>query len=214
MSWYLHWPSFFLQYVLLCFLASIFLALKDRCSFKVFTHDQLWSNTIHAASEFHIFSPLIILYLVVISTCAVCKDCDHCGIHQKLDLFYCAFLHLAKTLTASNFIFPRCFPEVYQKLTISASFHIIRGNIYSCFLYFILYVVCRDCGHHGVCQNSRIMYAWAKNAPTTSLPQGVGFRIGGQTGIRFLTLQIHYAKALPEGVKDHSGLQMELTTQK
>lgn len=71
-----------------------------------------------------------------------------------------------------------------------------------------------DCGHHGVCQNSRIMYAWAKNAPTTSLPEGVGFRIGGQTGIRFLTLQIHYAKALPEGVKDHSGLQMELTTQK
>ncbi|XP_045113958.1 peptidyl-glycine alpha-amidating monooxygenase B-like isoform X5 [Portunus trituberculatus] len=71
-----------------------------------------------------------------------------------------------------------------------------------------------DCGHHGVCQNSRIMYAWAKNAPTTSLPEGVGFRIGGQTGIHFLTLQIHYAKALPEGVKDHSGLQMELTTQK
>ncbi|XP_050701944.1 peptidyl-glycine alpha-amidating monooxygenase B-like isoform X1 [Eriocheir sinensis] len=70
-----------------------------------------------------------------------------------------------------------------------------------------------DCGHHGVCEGSRIMYAWAKNAPTTSLPPNVGFRIGGQTGIRFLTLQIHYAKALPEGVLDHSGLQMELTHQ-
>ena len=58
------------------------------------------------------------------------------------------------------------------------------------------------------------MYAWAKNAPTTSLPDGVGFRIGGQTGIRFLTLQIHYAKALPEGVEDHSGVQMKLTQQK
>ncbi|KAG0719757.1 Peptidyl-glycine alpha-amidating monooxygenase [Chionoecetes opilio] len=71
-----------------------------------------------------------------------------------------------------------------------------------------------DCGHHGVCTNSRIMYAWAKNAPTTSLPPDVGFRISGQTGIRFLTLQIHYAKALPEGVEDHSGLQMELTQEK
>lgn len=73
--------------------------------------------------------------------------------------------------------------------------------------------MCRDCGHHAVCEDSRIMYAWAKNAPTTNLPPDVGFRIGGQTGIRFLTLQIHYAKALPEGVQDHSGLQMEITQQ-
>lgn len=71
-----------------------------------------------------------------------------------------------------------------------------------------------DCGHHGVCQGSRIMYAWAKNAPATNLPDNVGFRIGGQTGIRYLTLQIHYAKPVADDVKDHSGLQMEVTTEK
>ncbi|XP_037781431.1 peptidyl-glycine alpha-amidating monooxygenase A-like isoform X4 [Penaeus monodon] len=68
-----------------------------------------------------------------------------------------------------------------------------------------------DCGHHGVCTNSRIMFAWAKNAPATSLPKDVGFRIGGQTGINYLTLQIHYASAMQEGQQDHSGLQMEVT---
>ncbi|XP_063589457.1 peptidyl-glycine alpha-amidating monooxygenase A-like isoform X2 [Penaeus indicus] len=68
-----------------------------------------------------------------------------------------------------------------------------------------------DCGHHGVCTGGRIMFAWAKNAPATSLPKDVGFRIGGQTGIKYLTLQIHYASAMQEGEQDHSGLQMEVT---
>lgn len=68
-----------------------------------------------------------------------------------------------------------------------------------------------DCGHHGVCTGGRIMFAWAKNAPATSLPKDVGFRIGGQTGIKYLTLQIHYASAMQEGQQDHSGLQMEVT---
>ncbi|XP_068214984.1 peptidyl-glycine alpha-amidating monooxygenase B-like isoform X3 [Palaemon carinicauda] len=70
-----------------------------------------------------------------------------------------------------------------------------------------------DCGHHGVCTGGKIMYAWAKNAPATHLPKNVGFRIGGNSGIRYLTLQIHYAQPLPDRVKDHSGLQMEVTTQ-
>ncbi|KAK7072789.1 hypothetical protein SK128_007896, partial [Halocaridina rubra] len=70
-----------------------------------------------------------------------------------------------------------------------------------------------DCGHHGVCQGGRIMYAWAKNAPSTHLPDNVGFRIGGKTGIRYLTLQIHYSNPLPDNIKDHSGLQMEVTTE-
>lgn len=70
-----------------------------------------------------------------------------------------------------------------------------------------------DCGHHGVCVEGRIMYAWAKNAPATKLPDNVGFRIGGQTGVRYLTLQIHYANPLPDNVADHSGLQMEITQQ-
>uniref|UniRef100_A0A6A7G7G2 Peptidyl-glycine alpha-amidating monooxygenase B-like n=1 Tax=Hirondellea gigas TaxID=1518452 RepID=A0A6A7G7G2_9CRUS len=69
-----------------------------------------------------------------------------------------------------------------------------------------------DCGHHGVCTGGRIMYAWAKNAPGIHLPPDVGYRIGGQGAVKFLTLQIHYSLPLT-GVEDHSGLVMELTTQ-
>lgn len=55
------------------------------------------------------------------------------------------------------------------------------------------------------------MYAWAKNAPPTALPDQVGFRIGGRSGINYLTMQIHYAQPLEDGVKDMSGLEMEVT---
>ncbi|RXG51912.1 Peptidyl-glycine alpha-amidating monooxygenase A [Armadillidium vulgare] len=41
-----------------------------------------------------------------------------------------------------------------------------------------------DCGHHGVCPGSKIMFAWAKNAPGIHLPPDVGFRIGGDTDIK------------------------------
>ena len=71
----------------------------------------------------------------------------------------------------------------------------------------------RECSHHGVCEGGRVIYAWAKNAPATKLPEDVGFEIGGDTGITYLVLQIHYAKALP-GIKDHSGLKMEISTRK
>ena len=57
------------------------------------------------------------------------------------------------------------------------------------------------------------MYAWAKNAPSTSLPKNVGFHIGGNTGISYLTLQIHYAKPLPKNIQDKSGLKLSLTRQ-
>ena len=56
------------------------------------------------------------------------------------------------------------------------------------------------------------MYAWAKNAPSLKLPKDVGFHIGGTTGINYLTLQIHYAKALPNNIKDKSGLRLTTTT--
>lgn len=54
------------------------------------------------------------------------------------------------------------------------------------------------------------MYAWAKNAPATHLPKGVGFRIGGKSGVNYLVLQIHYANPLPN-IKDRSGLEMTVT---
>ena len=66
------------------------------------------------------------------------------------------------------------------------------------------------------------MFAWAKNAPPTTLPQGVSFLVDpGQR--RYLVLQvefieswgekdaiflqIHYAKPLPDA--DHTGLSLQ-----
>lgn len=39
----------------------------------------------------------------------------------------------------------------------------------------------------------QIIYAWARDAPPLSLPEGVGFKIGGNSGIKYLVLQVHYA---------------------
>ena len=73
----------------------------------------------------------------------------------------------------------------------------------------------RDCGHHGVCKgHSSIMFAWAKNAPPTTLPPSVGFRFGGpKSPINYLVLQIHYAHTLPPGEKDYSGMDITVTTE-
>ncbi|ODM93542.1 Peptidylglycine alpha-hydroxylating monooxygenase [Orchesella cincta] len=38
----------------------------------------------------------------------------------------------------------------------------------------------------------RILYAWAKNAPSLILPEDVGFEIGGKSGIASLVLQLHF----------------------
>merc|ERR1719370_2380559 len=50
------------------------------------------------------------------------------------------------------------------------------------------------------------MFAWAKNAPPTTLPQGVSFLVDPSQR-RYLVLQIHYAKSLPDA--DHTGLSLQ-----
>ncbi len=37
------------------------------------------------------------------------------------------------------------------------------------------------------------MYAWAKDAPQLELPEDVGFRIGKDSDVKYLVLQVHYA---------------------
>lgn len=72
----------------------------------------------------------------------------------------------------------------------------------------------RDCGHHGVCSGgSSILFAWAKNAPPTSLPPSVGFKFGGRTNVKYVVMQIHYSHPLPEGEKDFSGMDLQVTTE-
>lgn len=57
---------------------------------------------------------------------------------------------------------------------------------------------CRD-GNH-------VLYAWARNAKSLTLPDDVGFQVGKGTGIQYLVLQVHYTKPFPEGQTDNSGL--------
>merc|ERR1719209_2193917 len=64
-----------------------------------------------------------------------------------------------------------------------------------------------DCMHHAMCRGGQsIMFAWAKNAPPTTLPQGVSFLVDPSQR-RYLVLQIHYAKPLPD--PDHTGLSLQ-----
>uniref|UniRef100_A0AAQ5ZD54 Peptidylglycine alpha-amidating monooxygenase n=1 Tax=Amphiprion ocellaris TaxID=80972 RepID=A0AAQ5ZD54_AMPOC len=45
----------------------------------------------------------------------------------------------------------------------------------------------------GTCEDeASIMYAWARNAPPTKLPKDVGFKVGGNSGMSYFVLQIHY----------------------
>ncbi|EJW87966.1 hypothetical protein WUBG_01124 [Wuchereria bancrofti] len=55
-----------------------------------------------------------------------------------------------------------------------------------------------------------ILYAWGRNAPELYLPEGVGFKVGGQTNIQYLVLQVHYKGQLGP---DYSGLSIESTVE-
>ncbi|XP_048383199.2 peptidyl-glycine alpha-amidating monooxygenase B isoform X1 [Stegostoma tigrinum] len=71
------------------------------------------------------------------------------------------------------------------------------------------------CGSsYGTClDEAKIMYAWARNAPPTQLPAGVGFRVGGNTDINYVVLQVHYGDvtAFRDNHKDCSGVTLQMT---
>uniref|UniRef100_A0A0B6ZEM1 peptidylglycine monooxygenase n=1 Tax=Arion vulgaris TaxID=1028688 RepID=A0A0B6ZEM1_9EUPU len=60
-------------------------------------------------------------------------------------------------------------------------------------------------------ESPKVVFAWALNAPDKTLPQGVGFRVSGDTRINYLVVQLHYVKAFRRGVKDKSGIILEMT---
>lgn len=53
------------------------------------------------------------------------------------------------------------------------------------------------CGANGRGMAKRIVYAWALNAPKKQLPEGVGLRVGGDTDIQYMVLQLHYKEVFP-----------------
>jgi len=58
-------------------------------------------------------------------------------------------------------------------------------------------------------EGEQIMYAWAKDAPELTLPKGVGFKVGGNSPVQYLVLQVHYMHPLTE--PDTSGLTLHST---
>ena len=49
-----------------------------------------------------------------------------------------------------------------------------------------------DLETHSICGEGKnqVIYAWAMDAPSLELPDGVGFRVGGDSGINYLVLQV------------------------
>uniref|UniRef100_T1IHZ3 Copper type II ascorbate-dependent monooxygenase N-terminal domain-containing protein n=1 Tax=Strigamia maritima TaxID=126957 RepID=T1IHZ3_STRMM len=62
-------------------------------------------------------------------------------------------------------------------------------------------------------KGSQIMYAWAKDAPKLDLPEGVGFKIGKNTDVKYLVLQVHYldVSRFIDGGTDDSGVFLRYT---
>lgn len=58
-----------------------------------------------------------------------------------------------------------------------------------------------------------ILFGWALDAPAIELPPEVGFRIGGNSGIDYLVLQVHYGNTAifkqDKDVTDNSGIALE-----
>lgn len=59
---------------------------------------------------------------------------------------------------------------------------------------------------------AQIIYAWAHEAPELNLPEGVGFKVGGDTSIRYLVVQVHYMHPMEN--PDYSGVTLHSTTDK
>ncbi|XP_063990297.1 peptidylglycine alpha-hydroxylating monooxygenase [Diachasmimorpha longicaudata] len=62
-------------------------------------------------------------------------------------------------------------------------------------------------------EGSEILYAWARDAPDLILPEGVGFKVGGDSPIDYLVLQVHYAhiEHFKGGKTDDSGIFLRYT---
>lgn len=60
----------------------------------------------------------------------------------------------------------------------------------------------------------QIIYAWARDAPKLILPDDVGFKIGGNSPIKYLVLQVHYAHidVFKDGSTDDSGIFLHYTS--
>lgn len=70
-----------------------------------------------------------------------------------------------------------------------------------------------DHSNKSVCADGerQIIWAWAMDADGRKFPEGVGFRIGGNTKIHYIVIQLHYAKKFAPGKTDRSGVTLYMT---
>lgn len=71
-------------------------------------------------------------------------------------------------------------------------------------------------GSGPTCKSSpSILYAWAMDAPKLDLPKGVAFKVGGDSDVQYLVMQIHYKNVEkflpPKNQNDSSGLTLLMT---
>lgn len=66
------------------------------------------------------------------------------------------------------------------------------------------------CGEN---KHSQIIYAWARDAPKLELPEDVGFKVGKDSPIKYIVLQVHYASIdkFKDGGTDDSGVFIHYT---
>ncbi|XP_064619933.1 probable peptidylglycine alpha-hydroxylating monooxygenase 1 isoform X2 [Lineus longissimus] len=74
-----------------------------------------------------------------------------------------------------------------------------------------------DFGRGPVCKSgSQIIYAWAMDAPPLQLPKDVAFKVGGDTSVKYMVVQVHYKDVRnfipPKNQKDTSGITLHTTT--
>ncbi|RCN29965.1 copper type II ascorbate-dependent monooxygenase domain protein [Ancylostoma caninum] len=63
--------------------------------------------------------------------------------------------------------------------------------------------------------STHILYAWARNAPSLTLPRNVGFSVGHEgDGIKYFVMQVHYAQPFAGDVKDFFGVTLHMTHKK
>lgn len=62
-------------------------------------------------------------------------------------------------------------------------------------------------------EGSQVIYAWARDAPRLTLPKDVGFRVGKDSDIKYIVLQVHYAviDKFKDGSTDNSGIILHYT---
>lgn len=68
-----------------------------------------------------------------------------------------------------------------------------------------------NCEEHPICgggEDSFVVYAWAKKAPSMTMPEGAGFVVGGDTSLKYFVLQQHFLRKNPRGLPQPTGLNM------